>query len=73
MQFVVMDRNFKTGPDLSGKVSPSEPESYADSNSWIRIKMQLRLKDKQVITQSFAFSFHFLSCIAKLNRRSNPN
>lgn len=32
---------FQTGPDLSSKVSPSESKSYADSNSWIRIKAQL--------------------------------
>lgn len=43
---------FQNGPDLSCKVSPSEPESYADLNSGIRIKIQLRLKDKQLITQS---------------------
>lgn len=43
---------FQTGPDLSSKVSPSEPESYADLNTWIRMKIQLRFKDDQLITQN---------------------
>lgn len=37
---------FQTGPDLFSKVSPSESESYADFNSWFRIKVQLLIKDK---------------------------
>lgn len=43
---------FQTGPDLSWEVSPSGQESYVDLNSWIRINIQLWLKDKQPITQS---------------------
>lgn len=63
---------FQTGPDLSGKVSPSEPESCAYLNCWIRMK--LWLKDKQLITPNTlcAASFHCWSCIGSSSHRRTP-